>query len=102
MYIIEAYKNKFNSKRINILQDECPENPRDWDGNLTEMICIHSRYDLGDNHDLRHEDFNSWEEIEAHLLDTEDIIAIKPVYLYDHSGLSISSSPFRADGIQVK
>lgn len=94
MYAIETYKNKFNSKIINILQDECSENPRDWGTNLTEMVCFHNRYNLGDHHELRHEDFNSWEEVEAHLLDTEDIIAIKPLYLYDHSGLSISTSPF--------
>ena len=93
MYIIESYKNKFNSKIINITQDDYHDNPRSWD-NLAEMVCFHKRYDLGDSHDLRHEDFNSWEEIEAYLRDTEDIIAIKPLYLYDHSGLSISTSPF--------
>lgn len=37
----------------NILIDydyDC-ESPRDYDGNLSHMICFHSRYNLGDEHD---------------------------------------------------
>ena len=93
-HILETYKNELTNEVLNIYQDDCPSNPRDWDTNLTEMFCIHNRYILGDLHDLRGEDFNGWGEIEAYLLDTEDIIAIKPLYLYDHGGLSISTSPF--------
>ena len=35
--------------RLEIQQDEHPENPREWD-NQTKMICFSNRYNLGDKH----------------------------------------------------
>ncbi len=43
-------------KRVRIIQDTEPENPRDW--NTTgKMYCWHGRYNLGDKHKLDCNDF---------------------------------------------
>ena len=80
------------------------EDPREWD-NLSTMVCWHRRYNLGDKHD-----FNDVHEMledlayQAGIKYDEDIntpnlmtklapyYLIKPLYLYDHSGISMSTS----------
>lgn len=84
---------------INIYLDEhLPESPRDWD-NLTTMLCFHKRYNLGDikesNYwDSARKNCRSWEELWAEIQKGYDIIVAKPLYLYDHSGISISTGSF--------
>lgn len=82
--------------RIRIVQDENPENPRTaWDCNAATFAFFHKRYTLGDkDHGLRFEDFDGWGEMEAHIVKTFKPAYITPVYMYDHSGITISSSPF--------
>jgi hypothetical protein len=58
------------------------------------MVCSHKRYDLGD--DSFNDRFNSWKDYKSHLEEHKDIYAILPVYLYDHSHLTISTSSFRS------
>ncbi len=70
---------------LEILQDESPESPREWD-NLGTMICFHRRYNLGDKHDY------SVEEAEE-MTKRKDIISL-PLYLYDHSGITMSTGSF--------
>jgi len=73
--------------------DENPSNPRD-DDNLGKLLCFHKRYTLGDSHSLDADDFNGRAELEEHLINEEDAIIILPVYMYDHSGLVLSTEPF--------
>lgn len=70
---------------IAIHQDEMVESPREWD-NLGKMCCFHSRYDLGDKHNL------TVEEVKG-IVEQKDIVSL-PLYLYDHSGITISTTPF--------
>lgn len=76
-----------------IFMDEDPVNPREWD-NLATMVCFHRRYDLGDRHAYRHEDYSGWEAFEASLRKEDPSAIIVPLYLYDHSGITISTRPF--------
>lgn len=78
---------------IDISTDDFTDSPRDW-YNLGKMICFHKRYQLGDDHDITSEDFDSWDDVKKHLESTNSIVLIKPLYLYDHSGLIISMTPF--------
>ena len=78
---------------LRIFYDECPTDPRE-DFNLTKMVCFHKRYNLGDEHDLKHDDFDSWAEMEKYLTGVEKPIVIKPLYMYDHGGVTIKTSPF--------
>jgi len=72
-----------------IKQDIDPINPRtEWD-NMDIMVCFHSRYNLGDKHDFSdEEEFIQWAK------DQGDKIEILPLYLYDHSGITMSTGSF--------
>jgi hypothetical protein len=86
----------------NIYQDDCDFNtPRDWD-NIGKMICWHNRYTLGDKKLLENysyskdcklsnltENCNGWDEVEEVLKNEFDAVVILPLFLYDHSGISI-------------
>jgi len=50
------------------------------------MVCFHRSYLLGDKHDLSIEQAKE-------LSDSESVISL-PLYLYDHSGLSMSTGTF--------
>lgn len=81
-----TYKNH----NISIFPDENPESPRDWD-NICEFHCSHRRYSLGDkgfNYS------NSSDCISAAQEANKQGDIILPLYLYDHSGITISLSPF--------
>jgi hypothetical protein len=90
----EAVKTKdIGTYRIMIFQDESPDSPRNWD-NLGTMVCFHRSYNLGDKHDYNHNDYSGWEEMRNAIEKNEDALIILPLYLYDHSGITISTSPF--------
>jgi hypothetical protein len=58
------------------------------------MVCFHGRYDLGDKHNYKSGDYNGWDEMEKSIIKNENVGVILPLYLYDHSGITISTSPF--------
>jgi hypothetical protein len=78
---------------IKIFQDEFAENPRSWD-NMFKMVCFHNHYDLGDKTNLNQNSFNGWDELKEYLIKEEEAVFILPLYLYDHSGITISTTPF--------
>ena len=86
-------EKKVGDYTIRTFYDECPESPREWD-NLGTMICFHKRYNLGDNHDYKHNDYSGWDEMKKAIIKNENAGVILPLYLYDHSGITISTSPF--------
>lgn len=79
--------------RIEIYQDENPESPREWE-NIGIMMCFHRGYNLGDAHSYRYDHYSSWKEMQRDIYKNEDVAVMYPLYLYDHSGLSISTTPF--------
>jgi hypothetical protein len=58
------------------------------------MFCFHRKYNIGDKHKYSQSDFRSWDKFETQLKKDYDIRIIKPLYMYDHSGITISTSPF--------
>lgn len=84
-----------NKTRIRIVLDTDATDPRiDW-GNVATFAFFHKRYTLGDkDHGLCSEDFNGWDAMEAHIVKTFKPVYITPVYMYDHSGITIRSTPF--------
>jgi hypothetical protein len=58
------------------------------------MICFHSKYSLGDKHTYKHTDYNGWAEMALALQKDNDIAVIKPLFLFDHSGITIATKPF--------
>lgn len=85
---------KRNRKTLKIFIDENCISPRTWD-NLTKMVCFHNRYLLGDKKiDYARNDFNSWDELKAKIIEKENPLVIKPLYMYDHSGITIATESF--------
>jgi hypothetical protein len=85
---------EYKGYTIEIKQDIDPQNPRDWD-NLGTMVCFHKHYKLGDsNHDFKNTDFNSWEELKQAIIKNEKPSVILPIYMYDHSGITINTTGF--------
>lgn len=78
---------------VKIFQDSNGGDSRSWD-NLTKMICFHRHYSLGDKHDYKHGDYDSNAELKAAIIKKEDIAIIKPLYMYEHSGITIKTSPY--------
>jgi hypothetical protein len=73
-----------------IYYDPEPINPRkDWDGQLAILVCWHRRMKLGDK---TLPEGCSEEELRENV--DEEILAILPLYLYDHSGITMSTKPF--------
>ena len=85
-YIMEKLETiNYRGYDINIYPDDCWESPREWD-NLGQMICFHRNYDLGDKHDY------SIEEVKE-ITKRNDVVCL-PLYLYDHSGITMNTSGF--------
>jgi hypothetical protein len=93
----DAHKTiEYRGFTIEIMQDDICDNPRGWD-NLGIMACFHRRYILGDSeehHGLSITGSGSWERLDEHLEKERDARIVLPIYIYDHSGITINTSGF--------
>ena len=78
---------------VKVSNEYYADNPRNWD-NFSKMVCSHRRYDIGDSHNINFKDFNSWSEVEEHLIKKHGAKVILPVYMYDHGGIDLSHTPY--------
>lgn len=120
----EYSKTIFNYRgyKITIEQDNDPESPREWD-NAGTMVCSHRRYSLGDIQ-LKEDRADNWTEARAYYfqekyvtglklsnqyqeeghMNEKDVAAVTrwidnniiylPLYLYDHSGITMNTTGF--------
>lgn len=95
-------------RRVTIYPDECVEDPRKEYDHVGTMVCWHSRYTLGDEQETG--DQQEWlrnlagEEVgvdDPDLIPDEHVqriidkyFVMVPLYLYDHSGITMSTGPF--------
>lgn len=80
-----VHEEIYKGYKIKIFQDDSPFDPREND-NLGKMICFHRGYSLGDKHNMTCE--------QAKELIKKDNIYFLPLYLYDHSGITMRTHPF--------
>jgi hypothetical protein len=79
---------QYRGHKIEIYYDSDTESPRQWD-NIAEFHCCHRRYSLGDK------TYTSGQECrEAAQVAQKQGDIVLPLYLYDHSGITISLTPF--------
>ena len=81
---VETHEDKEKGLRLRIETDEMPTDPRGWD-NLGTLIIWHSKYVMGDENP-----YKTPEDFYAEINDDNAIIL--PVYMYDHSGVALSTS----------
>ncbi len=99
--ITETQTGQYTAK---FYQDEFTESPREW-SNLGLMACKHRNYDLGDqaanaiiDQADYHDSANSFNELAEYVQDTLGATVVLPLYLLDHSGITIScGSPIVPD-----
>jgi len=102
---IERYEH--NGYTIVIDTDDDPMSPREAD-NATVMLCWHRDYNLGDDHDVAKDmkqriDGHDWHTsrpstaITRWLRIFHGATVVQPLYLLDHSGITISTSKFWSD-----
>lgn len=110
-----SHEEQIGSLTLKIIADDDRENPRQWES-AAVMVCDHGRYNLGDEngHDEARDairasrDYRpSWEDFDRRdsldfsegpdlykaILRCSDIVTL-PLYLYDHSGITMSTSRF--------
>jgi len=90
---MEHSTEDYKGYKIIIKYDEDPMDPRSND-NIGKMICFHKRYDLGDNHDYDSNDYSGWDELREQLIKDFRNDIILPLYLYDHSGITMNTTGF--------
>ena len=89
-----------NGKTLAIHLDEWPENPRDAMDCLGTMLCWNRRYDMGSRADktVRREfdpdHYQGWEELEKAVSTSLKPAVILPVFMYEHSGVSLNTTGF--------
>lgn len=74
------------NQSVRIIADTDPESPRDWD-DLGTMVYWHSRYILGDESPSLPPD-------EWYAENEKDFAVILPLYVYEHSGITMSTGGF--------
>lgn len=83
---------------LKIERDTDAQNPREeHDGFLGTMVCFHNKYDLGDKgHGYSvFGDASGWDGLRDLIQkDHAKGVVILPIYMYDHSGITINTSPF--------
>jgi hypothetical protein len=98
---------EINGYTVKIMSDDNPDSPRNWD-NLGLMVCFHSRYILGDEHDFWDGQnyawtLDRWGNEDCKIIDSWTSLAdaieheygkgmLLPLRLYDHSGISMSTT----------
>lgn len=112
-----AYESPFKMKdklgveyTLTVKQDDIAEDPREWD-NICTMVCWHRHYGLGDNHSFDNPDefmqhlyldvtgkhwrddheSDDWQDVYKELKETS-LVLIKQINMYDHSGITVSTS----------
>jgi hypothetical protein len=86
-------EKRIGKYKVEVIQDESPSSPRE-DDNFGKMICFHRRYDLGDEHDYKSNDYDGWEELKEQIEKDYNVGVILPLYLYDHSGITMNTTGF--------
>lgn len=80
----ETYKGH----EIDIDYDQNPESPREWD-NICIIHVAHRNYTFGD---INYNDRETYLEAKREAKRNGDLIL--PLYMYDHSGITIALTPF--------
>jgi len=83
-----THEEEYKGYKIEIRPDDCDESPRNWN-NICIFHTAHRRYNIGDKNYSNGEEIH---EAKKEALRRGDILL--PLYMYDHSGITIALAPF--------
>lgn len=72
------------------------ESPREW-CNTARFVMAHGRYDVPDEVGVDFDQYGSWREIADMLVEEHGALLVVPVYMLDHSGVTVSTGTFACD-----
>lgn len=75
-----------DNERVVILYDEDAENPREYYSDRSTLVTKHRRYKLGDREPLSDTEYDE--------RCNDEKLVVLPVYMYEHSGIALSTGPF--------
>ena len=88
-------KYNYKNHEIELFQDTVPPYCREEFDNLGKIVCLsRGGGSIGDKHEFKMNMFKGWEDFKNHLIKKEKAAIILPVYMLDHSGISLSTTPF--------
>jgi hypothetical protein len=82
----DIFKVRSKNYTVKAQYDEHPIDPREANDNFGTMICFHRHYKLGDSHSITPDRLNE-------IIQQPGVIS-KPLYLYDHGGLTMNTGGF--------
>ncbi len=85
----DVEKFEVDGLTVRILYDEDGPNPRKEFDHAAHMVCFHRNYMLGDKHNMSVDEARDYVD-----MITKDGAVVLPLYLYDHSGITMSVSKF--------
>ena len=91
--MVQNEEKQIGDYLVRTYYDNYPTDPRSWD-NLGTMVCFHKRHDLGDTTDYRSQDYDAWGDLRNDIEENEGEVIILPLFLYEHGGSTIRTSPF--------
>lgn len=97
MTVVQRYQ--FENKIVEICADDSAENPRDEMDTVGTMWCWHRHYQLGSRKESREKavdpkDHSGWHALRKEIEKREKPVVILPVYMYEHSGVTLSTEGF--------
>lgn len=81
---------EYKGYTIKVVEDSDPFDPREECDNFGTMVFFHRRYRLGDENKWDPQEFKEYIEKG----EKNNRLVALPVYMYDHSGITIKTSPF--------
>lgn len=88
----KAHQESYEGHKITVYyEDDDYFNPRTYVDNVSKIICVEqTRYIIGDDVKIN---FQSLDDIMEYI-DEQNPLVVKPVYVYEHGGVTISTEPF--------
>jgi len=90
MSIVETLERPLGYK-IQISYDEIQINPREEFDNFGTFVLSHKRYSVANESDIKISDYKSWYKVKKAILKQNGPCIVLPVYMYDHSGVALST-----------
>ena len=90
---LKDYSVKETGYRLQVFNSDC-DNPLHWGGSDIQWVMLHRGYQLENTTDITSENFSGWGKMSDYIDQEFDPALIIPVYMLDHSGLSLSIHSF--------
>lgn len=90
MNIVETLERPLGYK-IRISIDEIQNNPREEFENFGTFVLAHKRYNVVNETEIKTAEYKCWNDVKKEIIKQNGPCVVLPVYMYDHSGVALST-----------